>query len=219
MFTERHADFGVRSMVIVPIIIADNVVGVLALYASEDDFFHEEELKLLNQLANDIAFAIDHIQKSERLTYLAYYDILTGLPNWSFFLESLAQTMRSAAASGKAFAVALIDLERFKNINDSLGQKSGDVLLKQVAEWLLEQFRRRQPRCAHRRRPFRPHRCRTLRARKMSSNIWKRSDRRFAIMCSRSDHPSFASRSRAASRCFLPTAATRYRSSRKQKRR
>ncbi len=140
LLTEQHAEFGVRSMVIVPIIIADVVVGVLALYASEDDFFHEEELKLLNQLANDIAFAIDHIQKTERLTYLAYYDVLTGLPNWSRFLERLAQDMRSAEASDKTLAVALIDLERFKNINDSLGQKAGDALLKHVAEWLLSNF-------------------------------------------------------------------------------
>ena len=140
LFTEQHAEFGVRSMVIVPIIIADAVIGVLALYASEDDFFHEEELKLLNQLANDIAFAIDHIQKTERLTYLAYYDVLTGLPNWSWFLEQLAQRMRTAAASGKTLGVALIDIERFKNINDSLGQKSGDALLKQLAEWLVQNF-------------------------------------------------------------------------------
>ncbi len=136
-FVDKHVEFGVRSMVIVPLIIAEEVIGVLALYASEDDFFHEEEMKLLNQLANDVAFAIDHIQKSERLNYLAYYDVLTGLANRSLFLERLAQFMRGAGAADEKLAVVLIDLERFKNINDSLGQPTGDALLKQVAAWLV----------------------------------------------------------------------------------
>ena len=99
-------------------------------------FFDEEEMKLLTELAGDIAFAIDHIDKQERLDYLAYYDVLTGLANRSLFLERVAQYMRSAASGGHKLAVFLIDLERFKNINDSLGRPAGDALLKQVAEWL-----------------------------------------------------------------------------------
>jgi len=73
---------------------------------------------------------------TERAEYLAYYDVLTGLANRTLFLERVAQFMRSAAGSGHKLALFLFDLERFKNINDSLGRPSGDALLKQVAEWL-----------------------------------------------------------------------------------
>ncbi len=90
----------------------------------------------MTELAGDIAFAIDHIEKRERLDYLAYYDALTGLANRSLFLERVAQYMRSAASGGHKLALFLIDLERFKNINDSLGRAAGDALLRQVAEWL-----------------------------------------------------------------------------------
>src|SRR5205085_4608886 len=112
------------------------VVGVLVLYASESEFFHEEEMKLLTELIGDIAFAIDHIEKEEKLNYLAYYDVLTGLANRNLFLERVAQSMRSAVSGGQKLALYLIDLERFKNINDSLGQAAGDALLRQVADWL-----------------------------------------------------------------------------------
>ena len=93
-------------------------------------------MKLLIELAGDIAFSMDHIEKEEKLNYLAYYDALTGLANRKLFLERVAQYMRSAVSGGHKLAVFLIDLERFKNINDSLGRQAGDALLRQVAEWL-----------------------------------------------------------------------------------
>ena len=137
-FRAKHAELGCGSMVVLPLIVADEVACVLALYAKEKHFFHEEEMKLLTELAGDIGFAIDHIETQERFDYLAYYDALTGLANRNLFLDRLAQHMRSAATSGQQLGLFLIDLERFKNINDTLGQAAGDELLRQVADWLKD---------------------------------------------------------------------------------
>ncbi|HSM97804.1 MAG TPA: EAL domain-containing protein, partial [Gallionella sp.] len=136
VFAREYAESGVRSLVILPLIVSNETVGTIALYAREIDFFHDEEMKLLTELAGDIAFAIDHIDKQERLNYLAYYDALTGLANRNLFLERVGQLIRDG--DGHRFAIGLIDLERFKNINDSLGRAAGDALLKQVAEWLTQ---------------------------------------------------------------------------------
>jgi diguanylate cyclase (GGDEF)-like protein/PAS domain S-box-containing protein len=127
---------GIFSMAILPLMVANEAIGVLALYADEREFFDEQELKLLTELAGNIALATDHIDKRQRLDYLVYYDVLTGLANRSLFLERVGQYVRSATGPGHTLAVFLIDLERFKNINDTLGQAAGDVLLKQVAKWL-----------------------------------------------------------------------------------
>lgn len=136
IYAKRHIEAGIRAMAMLPIMVGDEAVGVLALYAKEVAFFHDEELKLLSELTHDIAFALDHLGKQERLDYLAYYDALTGLANRTLFLERVAQYVRSAVIDGNNVAVQLIDIERFKNINDSLGQSAGDSLLRQVGQWI-----------------------------------------------------------------------------------
>lgn len=121
---------------VLPLVLADRVVGLLALHTCELEYFHDQEIGLLSKLADDIAFAMDYLDKRDRLDYLAYYDVLTGLANRSLFLERVAQFMRGAAAEGQGLALYLIDIERFKTINDSLGRGAGDALLKQVGAWL-----------------------------------------------------------------------------------
>ena len=133
-----YAESDVRSLAILPLLVGGAALGALVLYSSELAFFQEEELQLITALASDIAYAMDHIEKQERLDYLAYYDPLTGLANQTLFLERVAQYMRSATRDGVQLAIFLIDLERFKNINDSLGRVSGDTLLQQVAHWLTQ---------------------------------------------------------------------------------
>ena len=136
VFGRQYVESGVRSMVVMPLLVSGEAIGVIALYAGEIDFFHQEEMRLLDELTHDIEFAVDHIDKQEKLNYLAYYDALTGLANRTLFFERVGQFMRSAAGSGHKLALVMIDLERFKNFNDSLGRVAGDELLKHVAGWL-----------------------------------------------------------------------------------
>ncbi|MDQ3288320.1 MAG: EAL domain-containing protein [Pseudomonadota bacterium] len=74
--------------------------------------------------------------REARLDYLSYYDDVTGLANRTLFLDRVTQHMRNATIGGHRLAVFVMDMERFKNINDSLGHTCGDALLKQVAQWL-----------------------------------------------------------------------------------
>jgi diguanylate cyclase (GGDEF)-like protein/PAS domain S-box-containing protein len=131
---------GHRSLGCFPLTTAGKPAGVIALFAGEVNAFDEEETRLLLELSGNISFALDHIEKEEKLNHLAYHDVLTGLANRSLFLDRAAQYLRGAASSGDQLALGLIDLERFKNINHSLGWPAGDALLRQVAEWLIHRF-------------------------------------------------------------------------------
>ena len=138
IFGKMHARSGVRSLAVFPLIVSGNAIGVLALYTSKPEFFDAAGLLLLAELAGNVAFAVDHLERQERLDRLSNYDTLTGLANRRSFLERVAQYMLSAADAGHKMAVFVIDLERFKKLNDSLGRSAGDALLKQVAEWLAQ---------------------------------------------------------------------------------
>jgi len=125
---------GFQSIIAMPLMVDDEVRATLTLFARERNFFSDDEMKLLTELAGDISFALDHIEKAEKLDYLAYYDSLTGLANRTLFNERLTQYLNIAQQDKGKIALVLADVERFKTINDSLGRQSGDALLKQVAE-------------------------------------------------------------------------------------
>ena len=79
----------------------------------------------------------------ERIQFLAYYDSLTGLPNRTLLQDRLAKALASAKRHKDRVAVLFLDLDRFKNINDSLGHSYGDLLLQELATrlqtWAREQ--------------------------------------------------------------------------------
>ncbi|MCX7279399.1 MAG: EAL domain-containing protein [Burkholderiales bacterium] len=133
-YFRQSMDPSIRSLAYLPLMVSDKAVGVLVLSADETGFFDDEEKLLLTDLAGDIGFAMDHLDKEERLNYLAYYDVITGLPNRSLFLEHVSQHFRPHDSGKNALAIGLVDIERFRVINDTIGRQAGDALLRQVAE-------------------------------------------------------------------------------------
>lgn len=133
-----HLEHGFRALVALPLLVEEEAFGVLKLYSAEAGIFDDEEVRLLEELAGDISFALDHIGKAERLNYLAYYDGLTGLPNRTLFHERVVQLIHSIAPENQGVAMVVLDLERFRRINETLGMAAGDGILKQFAERLSD---------------------------------------------------------------------------------
>ncbi|MCS0613421.1 diguanylate cyclase [Massilia kyonggiensis] len=126
-----------RAVAALPLAPAGRVDAVMVFIADTAGFFDAEELKLLDDLVGDLNFALQFIDNKERLSYLAYYDVLTGLANARLFEDRLGQFIHSAQA-GHHVGVILVNIDRFTQFNDALGRHMGDALLKQVAQRLDE---------------------------------------------------------------------------------
>lgn len=124
---------GCKSLASLPLLIGNELVGAILLYARDPELFDTEEMALLRELAGNVSFALQYIAKEEEADYLAYHDPLTGLANGSLFNERIAQMVESKPRKA---ALYLIDLDRFTDLNDSLGRHVGDQLLTAVTERL-----------------------------------------------------------------------------------
>jgi PAS domain S-box-containing protein/diguanylate cyclase (GGDEF)-like protein len=135
---EESARLGIRAIAVFPLVVGERVAAVLALHAGERGYFDEQELRLLTELAGDISFALEHIEKSEQVDYLAYYDELTGLANRRLFTERLGQYLHAAGQAGAKLALVVADLERLRLVNESLGRQAGDALIRTAAARLAQ---------------------------------------------------------------------------------
>ena len=83
----------------------------------------------------------EHKKTQEKIRKLAYFDQLTGLPNRALLMDRLKQVLIDSSRSKNFGALLLIDLDKFKTINDTLGHPAGDLLLQQIAQQLATQVR------------------------------------------------------------------------------
>ncbi|WP_179958254.1 EAL domain-containing protein [Chitinimonas arctica] len=127
---------GCRSVVKLPIRPGRADSGVLAMLSTESDFYDVEEQRLLNEMAGDISFGLECIEKEERLSYLAYFDPLTDLPHSALFQDRLNQMLQGFNPNDGHVAVIVFDLDHFTYINDTFGRHVGDAVLKHVADCL-----------------------------------------------------------------------------------
>ena len=108
------------------------------------EWYHSALLDGDGKIASILSFVQDvssRIQAEERLQYMATRDALTGLPNRLLLHERLTQAIAQAKRGGRRVGVLFIDLDRFKNVNDTLGHRIGDELLKGVTKALSTALR------------------------------------------------------------------------------
>ncbi len=112
------------------------VRGTFSFRAAGDAPPTNADLRLCGEFAHLAGIAIERQHDRERLEFLALHDGLTNLPNRVLFEQRVREAIKEAAASHTKLAVGIIDLDRFKQINDSLGHATGDQLLREVASRL-----------------------------------------------------------------------------------
>ncbi|MDQ0319510.1 diguanylate cyclase (GGDEF)-like protein/PAS domain S-box-containing protein [Pararhizobium capsulatum DSM 1112] len=142
-YTELVRPFGYRSCWSMPIRSYNGqVLGTFALYSPAPGVPSEEQRELISMAAHLTGIAIERQKTEERIHFMAHHDALTGLPNRMLFDERVALALENARRANQWVALAFLDLDNFKLINDSLGHKAGDELLRIVARRMLSCVRK-----------------------------------------------------------------------------
>jgi diguanylate cyclase (GGDEF)-like protein len=126
-------------------VIAAAGLACIVIVAAAGAHLHRALSRMARDLRNhrdELVARIDAERASaQRIEHMAYHDALTGLPNRTLFSRLLEQSLLDARRARRQLAVMFIDLDRFKNINDTLGHEAGDALLKDVAARLRTALR------------------------------------------------------------------------------
>src|SRR5690606_25769016 len=133
----------VKSLLILPIENNDNIYGYLVLQSvKEKKAWGTIDKNNLMIITNMIAGTIERIQQERQINYMAYYDMLTGIPNRTLFRDRLNQSVMLAERRSEIIAVIFLDMDSFKNVNDTIGYEGGDQLIKQVSRKLSASMRK-----------------------------------------------------------------------------
>jgi diguanylate cyclase (GGDEF)-like protein len=127
-----------RAVLCLPISYGETLLGVLNVESRDENAFAPQDVLILNTLADLLATALHNSFVFQKLQQQSITDGLTGIKTRRFFWEALSSEWKRASRSGRPFSVVLVDLDKFKEVNDSLGHLEGDLVLARVGR-LLEQ--------------------------------------------------------------------------------
>ena len=127
-----------RSVLCIPISYSETLLGALNIESRNESAFSPQDVLILNTLADLLATALHNAFVFQKLQQQSITDGLTGIKTRRFFWEALSAEWKRASRSGRPFSVVLIDLDKFKEVNDTMGHFEGDLVLARVGR-LLEQ--------------------------------------------------------------------------------
>ncbi len=121
---------GIREIGVFPILFRGQAFAALVLLSDEDGFFESDALVgLCTQFTDAITLALTEYDRETELKQMALMDTLTGLPNRNLFFDRLDSALKQAERNRSLVGIAILDIDRFKEINDRFGHDAGDLLL------------------------------------------------------------------------------------------
>jgi diguanylate cyclase (GGDEF)-like protein/PAS domain S-box-containing protein len=132
---------GLEGGVATPVRVGSEVVAVLEFFSEVPIGADPELLQMLDHVALQLGRVIERDRARQALEHQATYDSLTDLPNRVLLQDRLRQAIRAGTLTSQGVALLVMDLDNFKEINDSFGHRAGDALLRQVGPRLRAQLR------------------------------------------------------------------------------
>jgi diguanylate cyclase (GGDEF)-like protein/putative nucleotidyltransferase with HDIG domain len=131
-----------RSLVTLPLMYTDQLLGVLHVESRQPQAFGDQDLLLLRTLADQVGSALHNAFVFQRVQEQAITDGLTGVKTHRYFMEALNTEWRRATRVNRNFSLMLLDLDKFKFVNDYFGHLEGDTILQRVGRILEQNVRR-----------------------------------------------------------------------------
>jgi diguanylate cyclase (GGDEF)-like protein len=125
-----------QSALVCPLLLGDRVIGTLAVYHTSPGFYGDDHRRLLDRVCEQAAAVIHNSIVFEQTHEASLTDPLTTLPNTRFMVNHLARELARAERNQSEVSVLVMDLNDFKEINDSFGHHVGDRALREVAQVL-----------------------------------------------------------------------------------
>ena len=131
---------GVRSLAVLPLRVDNTPVGAFLCGTGASAVIGQDELLLLEEVASNLSFALQYLDKQEAVHFLSYFEPLTGLAKRALFCERLSRLLTRGTDSLPRLEVTVFDIAHLSVINDSFGRHTGDRLLQCVADRLKAHF-------------------------------------------------------------------------------
>jgi len=142
-FTDLNPEAGIkyRSMASLPLFKDDVLLGALSVYSTELEQYNDDHMRLLETVTRLAADALGNAMQHAEAESNALTDPLTGLPNARYLSLRFEEEAARARRTDRSFQVVMLDLDEFKNVNDTYGHKTGDRMLREVAHLISGQLR------------------------------------------------------------------------------
>jgi diguanylate cyclase (GGDEF)-like protein len=131
---------GIRSLACLPLRVAETPVGAFMVGGVEPGLMGADELELLSEVAGNLSFAMQYLEKQDAVHFLNFFDPLTGLAKRVLFCERLSRMLVRGTERPPRLAVVVLDLDHLSVTNDSYGRPVGDRLLQSVADRLKARY-------------------------------------------------------------------------------
>jgi two-component system, cell cycle response regulator len=138
---EAHG--GLKSHLTLPLAVEGEMIGCISLNSEQPNAFDAQDLQFFSVIGYQVSSTLKHFQRFSSIKNIAIYDTLTNLHNRRYFEERFGMEAQKSFYSGASLSLVMMDIDHFKNVNDTFGHTEGDKVLCEISSLLKASVRKK----------------------------------------------------------------------------
>lgn len=135
-------DIGYSSLMYTPMIVKDRIIGLMTVQAKDDNIYTQNDMSTLKVLSNYVSIALENAVSYKKMESIAIYDNLTGLLSRREILKIGNVALKHFSCTNEKITLAMIDIDKFKDVNDTYGHIAGDKIIREISETISKNIRK-----------------------------------------------------------------------------